>query len=153
MSEFISFITSEASQKCAREKRKTVNGSDLIWALSVLGTSQHRHHHPSHSRLTPQHRHHHPSHSRPTPQVLTPTCAISTCTCTICAWRKRFVYICICVHMYMCICVYGGRGSCIRTRFFPTLTLLRRNLKQRKNLALSQAWVVLLRNDMILGRK
>jgi len=37
VSEFISFITSEASQKCAREKRKTVNGSDLIWALSILG--------------------------------------------------------------------------------------------------------------------
>ena len=37
VSEFISFITSEASQKCAREKRKTINGSDLIWALSILG--------------------------------------------------------------------------------------------------------------------
>jgi histone H3/H4 len=40
VSEFISFITSEASQKCAREKRKTVNGSDLIWALSILGMSR-----------------------------------------------------------------------------------------------------------------
>lgn len=37
VSEFISFITSEASDKCAREKRKTVNGDDLLWALSTLG--------------------------------------------------------------------------------------------------------------------
>ena len=29
MSEFISFITSEASDKCQREKRKTINGDDL----------------------------------------------------------------------------------------------------------------------------
>lgn len=37
VSEFISFITSEASDKCSREKRKTVNGDDLLWALSTLG--------------------------------------------------------------------------------------------------------------------
>ena len=29
VSEFISFITSEASDKCQREKRKTINGEDL----------------------------------------------------------------------------------------------------------------------------
>ena len=57
VSEFISFITSEcvfwssqppqqphslttccrASDKCLREKRKTINGDDLLWALSTLG--------------------------------------------------------------------------------------------------------------------
>ncbi|GMH40597.1 hypothetical protein BSKO_08501 [Bryopsis sp. KO-2023] len=37
VSEFISFITSEASDKCQREKRKTINGEDLLWALSTLG--------------------------------------------------------------------------------------------------------------------
>ncbi|KAJ4976338.1 hypothetical protein NE237_001444 [Protea cynaroides] len=30
VSEFISFITSEASDKCHREKRKTINGDDLL---------------------------------------------------------------------------------------------------------------------------
>ncbi|CAG7880809.1 unnamed protein product [Brassica rapa] len=37
VSEFISFITSEASDKCQKEKRKTVNGEDLLWAMSTLG--------------------------------------------------------------------------------------------------------------------
>lgn len=37
MSEFISFITSEASDKCLQEKRKTINGDDLLWAMSTLG--------------------------------------------------------------------------------------------------------------------
>jgi nuclear transcription Y subunit beta len=37
VSEFISFITSEASDKCLSEKRKTINGDDLIHALSALG--------------------------------------------------------------------------------------------------------------------
>ncbi|XP_047332444.1 nuclear transcription factor Y subunit B-1-like [Impatiens glandulifera] len=37
VSEFISFITSEASDKCQREKRKTINGDDLIWAMATLG--------------------------------------------------------------------------------------------------------------------
>jgi histone H3/H4 len=31
VSEFISFITSEASDKCQQEKRKTINGEDLLW--------------------------------------------------------------------------------------------------------------------------
>jgi nuclear transcription Y subunit beta len=35
--EFISFITSEASDKCLQEKRKTINGEDLLWAMSTLG--------------------------------------------------------------------------------------------------------------------
>ncbi|KAG8648485.1 hypothetical protein MANES_08G002900v8 [Manihot esculenta] len=37
VSEFISFITSEASDKCQREKRKTLNGDDLLWAMGTLG--------------------------------------------------------------------------------------------------------------------
>lgn len=37
VSEFISFITGEASDKCNREKRKTVNGDDLLWAMTTLG--------------------------------------------------------------------------------------------------------------------
>ncbi|KAF6139139.1 hypothetical protein GIB67_009982 [Kingdonia uniflora] len=37
VSEFISFVTSEASDKCNKEKRKTVNGDDVCWALSSLG--------------------------------------------------------------------------------------------------------------------
>ncbi|KAL2535237.1 Nuclear transcription factor Y subunit B-4 [Forsythia ovata] len=37
VSEFISFITSEASDKCHKENRKTVNGDDICWALSSLG--------------------------------------------------------------------------------------------------------------------
>jgi len=37
VSEFISFITSEASDKCLQEKRKTINGDDLLWAMQSLG--------------------------------------------------------------------------------------------------------------------
>jgi len=37
VSEFISFITSEVSDKCQREKRKTSNGDDLLWAMAMLG--------------------------------------------------------------------------------------------------------------------
>lgn len=37
VSEFISFVTGEASEKCHREKRKTVNGDDICWALATLG--------------------------------------------------------------------------------------------------------------------
>ncbi|XP_015692440.1 nuclear transcription factor Y subunit B-4 isoform X2 [Oryza brachyantha] len=37
VSEFISFITSEASDKCLKEKRKTINGDDLIWSMGTLG--------------------------------------------------------------------------------------------------------------------
>ncbi|KAJ6434453.1 hypothetical protein OIU84_018046 [Salix udensis] len=35
--EFISFVTGEASSKCRTENRKTVNGDDVCWALSSLG--------------------------------------------------------------------------------------------------------------------
>ncbi len=37
VSEFISFITSEASEKCVQEKRKTVNGEDVLFAMTSLG--------------------------------------------------------------------------------------------------------------------
>jgi nuclear transcription Y subunit beta len=37
VSEFVSFITGEASDKCQREKRKTINGDDLLWAMTTLG--------------------------------------------------------------------------------------------------------------------
>ncbi|CRG90260.1 Transcriptional activator HAP3 [Talaromyces islandicus] len=37
VSEFISFITSEASEKCQQEKRKTVNGEDILYAMTSLG--------------------------------------------------------------------------------------------------------------------
>ncbi|KAL8475016.1 hypothetical protein ACS0TY_031443 [Phlomoides rotata] len=37
VSEFISFVTGEASDKCQKEKRKTVNGDDLLWAMTTLG--------------------------------------------------------------------------------------------------------------------
>ncbi|KAG4126657.1 hypothetical protein ERO13_D10G169600v2 [Gossypium hirsutum] len=37
VSEFISFVTSEASDKCRKERRKTINGEDICWALVTLG--------------------------------------------------------------------------------------------------------------------
>ncbi|KAL6978417.1 Nuclear transcription factor Y subunit B-5 [Sarracenia purpurea var. burkii] len=37
VSEFISFVTGEASDKCHKERRKTVNGDDICWALENLG--------------------------------------------------------------------------------------------------------------------
>ncbi|KAI3810273.1 hypothetical protein L1987_19884 [Smallanthus sonchifolius] len=37
VSEFVSFITGEAADKCLREKRKTINGDDLLWAMTTLG--------------------------------------------------------------------------------------------------------------------
>ena len=37
MSEFVSFITSEASDRCHQEKRKTINGEDILFAMSSLG--------------------------------------------------------------------------------------------------------------------
>lgn len=35
--EFISFVTAEASDKCQKENRKTMNGDDICWALTALG--------------------------------------------------------------------------------------------------------------------
>ncbi|UYV72866.1 NFYB [Cordylochernes scorpioides] len=37
VSEFVSFITSEASDRCQQEKRKTINGEDLLFAMTTLG--------------------------------------------------------------------------------------------------------------------
>ncbi|XP_057424262.1 nuclear transcription factor Y subunit B-4 [Lotus japonicus] len=37
VTEFVSFVTGEASDKCHKENRKTVNGDDICWALSSLG--------------------------------------------------------------------------------------------------------------------
>ncbi|XP_015690868.1 transcriptional activator hap3-like [Oryza brachyantha] len=35
--EFISFVTGEASERCRRERRKTVNGDDICHAMRALG--------------------------------------------------------------------------------------------------------------------
>jgi histone H3/H4 len=37
VSEFISFITSEAAEKCLLEKRKTIGGEDVLYAMTSLG--------------------------------------------------------------------------------------------------------------------
>lgn len=37
VSEFISFVTSEAWDRCLQEKRKTISGEDIIWAMENLG--------------------------------------------------------------------------------------------------------------------
>jgi len=37
VSEFISFITSEAAEKCQIEKRKTIGGEDILYAMGTLG--------------------------------------------------------------------------------------------------------------------
>ena len=37
LSEFISFISSEALEKCTREKRKTISGEDILYSFAVLG--------------------------------------------------------------------------------------------------------------------
>jgi histone H3/H4 len=37
VSEFISFITSEAAEKCQMEKRKTIGGEDILYAMVSLG--------------------------------------------------------------------------------------------------------------------
>jgi len=40
VSEFISFITSEAAEKCQMEKRKTIGGEDILYAMITLGFEQ-----------------------------------------------------------------------------------------------------------------
>ncbi|GER52834.1 nuclear transcription factor Y subunit B3 [Striga asiatica] len=37
VSEYISFITSEANDRCQREQRKTITAEDILWAMSKLG--------------------------------------------------------------------------------------------------------------------
>ncbi|XP_064399615.1 uncharacterized protein LOC135346062 [Halichondria panicea] len=41
VSEFISFITSEASDRCLQEKRKTITGDDILFAMATLGFDNH----------------------------------------------------------------------------------------------------------------
>lgn len=42
VSEFISFVTSEAAEKCLLEKRKTIGGEDVLNALGALGFDNYR---------------------------------------------------------------------------------------------------------------
>ncbi|VAI73039.1 unnamed protein product [Triticum turgidum subsp. durum] len=37
VSEFISFVTGEANERCRMQHRKTVNAEDIMWALNRLG--------------------------------------------------------------------------------------------------------------------
>ena len=37
VTEFICFITSEASEKCKKEKRKTINAEDILTVMKLLG--------------------------------------------------------------------------------------------------------------------
>mmetsp|Transcript_23807 Transcript_23807/g.32486 ORF Transcript_23807/g.32486 Transcript_23807/m.32486 type:complete len:124 (-) Transcript_23807:124-495(-) len=37
VTEFICFITSEASDHCQQDKRRTINGEDVLWAMQSLG--------------------------------------------------------------------------------------------------------------------
>ncbi|XP_078448045.1 nuclear transcription factor Y subunit B-4-like [Wolffia australiana] len=37
--EFISFVNSEAADKCQKDNRETINGDDICWALENLGLS------------------------------------------------------------------------------------------------------------------
>ncbi|XP_020086112.1 transcriptional activator hap3-like [Ananas comosus] len=39
-SEFINFITGEASDRCLKEKRKTINGEDICYAMKALGLDE-----------------------------------------------------------------------------------------------------------------
>ncbi|KAG6430346.1 hypothetical protein SASPL_108411 [Salvia splendens] len=43
VSEFICFVTGEASDRCLKENRKTVNGDDICWALTSLGFDNYSH--------------------------------------------------------------------------------------------------------------
>ncbi|KAL1216278.1 Nuclear transcription factor Y subunit B-9 [Cardamine amara subsp. amara] len=37
VSEYISFVTGEANERCQREQRKTITAEDILWAMSKLG--------------------------------------------------------------------------------------------------------------------
>ncbi|KAJ9709607.1 hypothetical protein PVL29_001204 [Vitis rotundifolia] len=41
VSEFVKFVTGEASDKCRKENRRTVTADDICWALSALGFDDH----------------------------------------------------------------------------------------------------------------
>ncbi|EOA29110.1 hypothetical protein CARUB_v10025377mg [Capsella rubella] len=68
VSEFISFVTGEASDKCHKEKRKTLNGDDICWAMANLGFDDyaghltnylHRYRVTEGERANHHHHHHH----------------------------------------------------------------------------------------------
>jgi histone H3/H4 len=37
VSELVCLVTSEAADRCTQEKRKTINGEDILWSFNVLG--------------------------------------------------------------------------------------------------------------------
>ena len=39
-SEFVSFITSEACDRCSADKRKTISGEDIIESFKAMGLEQ-----------------------------------------------------------------------------------------------------------------
>ncbi|XP_027362439.1 nuclear transcription factor Y subunit B-9-like [Abrus precatorius] len=43
VSEYISFITAEANDRCQREQRKTVTAEDVLWAMAKLGFDDYVH--------------------------------------------------------------------------------------------------------------
>ncbi|KAH7431833.1 hypothetical protein KP509_08G068900 [Ceratopteris richardii] len=43
VSEFISFVTSEANYRCQREQRRTITAEDLMWAMCKLGFDNYIH--------------------------------------------------------------------------------------------------------------
>uniref|UniRef100_A0A6V7QW33 Transcription factor CBF/NF-Y/archaeal histone domain-containing protein n=1 Tax=Ananas comosus var. bracteatus TaxID=296719 RepID=A0A6V7QW33_ANACO len=43
VSEYISFITGEANERCQREQRKTITADDVLWAMSKLGFDDYVH--------------------------------------------------------------------------------------------------------------
>ncbi|KAK7310332.1 hypothetical protein RJT34_07785 [Clitoria ternatea] len=43
VSEYISFITAEANERCQREQRKTVTAEDVLWAMGKLGFDDYVH--------------------------------------------------------------------------------------------------------------
>ncbi|KAK9089905.1 hypothetical protein Scep_028987 [Stephania cephalantha] len=43
VSEYISFITSEANDRCQREQRKTITAEDVLWAMGKLGFDDYIH--------------------------------------------------------------------------------------------------------------
>lgn len=86
VSEFISFVTSEASDKCLREKRKTINGDDLLWAIHTLGFEEYI---EPLSMFLQQHREvcislkhvtHHLDPSSTAPLSLILSCLLTTCS-------------------------------------------------------------------------
>lgn len=63
--EFISFVTEEASDKCHKDNRKTVNGDDICWALSALGLDHYAHAIATYLHKYRLHHHSHQPHKNP----------------------------------------------------------------------------------------